>query len=447
MVRALLNAIQARSLRRGVRSVKWLAQKVERKEKTWLWRAAATVVLCLFWISAGQAASAQIADWQTQVREQIAKHDLPAALGITERRISESPRDLEARAWRARLLNWSGRREEAEREFRSLLDVAPNDTDILQGLTDVLMAEQRYAEAMVLLSRAEDLLPRSAEVQVRRGRAFRAMGRSDEARKAFREALALEPKNAEARAGLDSVVEGPRHELRLGLDVDKFNYTEHARAVTVSLRSDLAPRWTSNFSGVFHHRAAQDASRSSGALTYRLSHRDALTAGFAAARDQGVIPKGEALFEYGHGMSFGKKSFIRGMELSYAQRWLWFDAPRILMLSPSMIVYLPRDWMWQVTLAIARSRFPGLPAEWRPSGSTRLTFPLHRRVYGNFFYAVGTENFALADQLGRFSARTFGGGVRVAVRQRQEATGYLAYQDRSQGRTQLSFGFSYAIRF
>lgn len=413
-----------------------------------IWRLGAMLAVGLFCaLAAGPPLAGQGPDWQAQVRERVARRDLPAALAIAERRLEEAPQDLEARGWRARLLHWLGRRAEAEREYRTVLESFPNDADILQGLADVLMAEQKYDEAMAALERARDLLPRSAEVQVRRGRALRAMGRSDEARKAFREALALEPKNDEARAGLDSVAEGPRHELRVGADFDKYNFTEHWRAVTLSLRSDLASRWTSNFSGVFYHRAARDAGRFSGALTYRLSHRDALTAGFAAARDQGVIPKGEAFFEYGHGMSVGKTFFVRGMEASYAQRWLWFDAARILTLTPGALLYLPRDWTWQVTLTLARSRFPGLPAGWRPSGSTRLTFPLHRRVYGNVFYAVGTEDFARADQLGRFSARTYGGGVRIAVRQRQELTVYAAYQDRSQGRKQTSLGFSYAIRF
>jgi YaiO family outer membrane protein len=231
------------------------------------------------------------------------------------------------------------------------------------------------------------------------------------------------------------------------MDIDKYNFTDQWRAVTLSLRSDLAPRWTSNFSSTFYHRAAQDATRFSGALTFRLSRRDALTAGFAVARDQTVIPKGEAFFEYGHGMSFGKKSFVRGMEVSYAQRWLWFASPRIVTLTPSALLYLPRDWTLQVTVTVARSHFPTLPVGWRPSGSTRLTFPLHRRVQGNFFFANGTEDFARTDQLGRFSARTYGGGLRIALQQRQELTFYVAYQDRSQGRTQTSFGFSYAIRF
>ncbi|MCL5288989.1 MAG: tetratricopeptide repeat protein [Acidobacteria bacterium] len=387
------------------------------------------------------------ADWQAQVRERVARREIAGALQIAEQRLAEAPQDLEARGWRARLLHWSGRREEAEREYRTVLEAAPNDTDILQGLADVLMAQQRYDEAMALVERARDLQPRSAEVEVRRGRALRAMGRSEEARIAFREALALEPKNDEARAGLDSVAEGPRHELRVGADFDKFNYTDHWRGVTLSLRSNLAARWTSNFSSTFYHRGGEEATQFSGTLTYRLSHRDALTAGFAAARDQGVIPKGEAFFEYGHGMNFGRQSFVRGMEMSYGQRWLWFDAARVVTFAPSALLYLPRDWTWQVALTVARSRFPGLPVGWRPSGVTRLTFPLHRRVYGNVFYAVGTEDFARTDQLGRFSARTYGGGLRIALRQRQEWTAYLAYQDRTQGRKQTSFGFSYAIRF
>jgi len=386
-------------------------------------------------------------DWQARVRELVAKKDLVTALKIAERRLAESPQDLEARGWRARILYRAGQREEAEKEYHKVLESAPNDTDILQGLADVLLATRRFDEALALLNRTRDLLPNSAEVHVRRGRALRGMGRSGEARGEFREALALEPENREARAGLESVAEGPRHELRFGLEVDRFNYTEHARGMTLSLRSELHARWTSHLSGIFDHRSGQDAGRFRGALTSRLTSRDALTVGAAAARDQGVIPKGEVFFEYGHGVSFGRGNFLSGVETNYTQRWLWYDAARVLTLSPSALVYLPRDWTWQVTLTMARSRFPGTGAEWRPSGITRLTFPLHRRLSGNVFYAVGTENFARADQIGRFSARTFGGGFRLALGQRQELTGYVAYQDRTQRRTQTSFGISYAVRF
>jgi len=68
-------------------------------------------------------------------------------------------------------------------------------------------------------------------------------------------------------------------------------------------------------------------------------------------------------------------------------------------------------------------------------------------VTGHLFFAAGTENFALVDQIGRFSAKTVGGGARVRLPGGREVTGYLAYQARTQGRSQTSVGFGYAIRF
>jgi len=50
---------------------------------------------------------------------------------------------------------------------------------------------------------------------------------------------------------------------------------------------------------------------------------------------------------------------------------------------------------------------------------TRLGFPItrwdERRLGGNVFYAVGTENFAQVDQIGRFSSHTYGGGLRFQL--------------------------------
>ena len=46
-----------------------------------------------------------------------------------------------------------------------------------------------------------------------------------------------------------------------------------------------------------------------------------------------------------------------------------------------------------------------------------------------------------------YLARTFGGGLRYRVSSRQDIRGYVAWQDRTQGRTQNSFGVTYGIRF
>jgi YaiO family outer membrane protein len=388
------------------------------------------------------------ADWQAEVRQRITAKDLNGALSVAEIEIRNSPRNLEARGWRARILSWTGRWAEAEADFRMVLAVYPEDSEMLVGLANVLSWQQRFEEALELLDRAKQLQPGSAEVHNSRGRLFRSMGRTQDARTAFQEALASDPGNADAQRGLDSVREQPRHLLLLGSDFDVFNFTtQDARGYFLNLRSDLSDRWTSVLETRFDRRFGEQAGRFSGSITYRFGRRDAFTFGGAAARDQGIIPKGEAFFEYNHGFSFSRTDFIRGVDFSLQHRWLWFESARVQTTSPGLLFYLPRNWQWSLRITAARSRFPGTVAEWRPSGITRLAFPLYRRLSGNVFFGVGTENFAEADQLGRFSARTFGGGARIELGRLQEISFYLAHQHRSQNRTQLSIGVTYGVRF
>jgi hypothetical protein len=70
-----------------------------------------------------------------------------------------------------------------------------------------------------------------------------------------------------------------------------------------------------------------------------------------------------------------------------------------------------------------------------------------KRLSGNVFFAVGTENFAQIDQIGSFASQTYGGGLRFQVTARQDVTGYGSYQKRTQGRTDTAFGVSYGIHF
>jgi hypothetical protein len=66
---------------------------------------------------------------------------------------------------------------------------------------------------------------------------------------------------------------------------------------------------------------------------------------------------------------------------------------------------------------------------------------------GNTFFAVGTENFAQLDQIGEFSSRTYGGGLRFQFTTRQDLSGLAAYQMRSQNRTATTLGLTYGVRF
>lgn len=406
------------------------------------------VVACLAWWAPARALGlAQSGDWEAQVRRLVKQGELEGARAVVESRLADAPGDMEARGWRARIHAWSGRLAEAEADYRAVLARHPADADMLAGLADVLARQQRYEEALAALDQARQADATRADIHTRRGRALRSLGRRDEARTAFEQALALAPNDAEARAGLDSVQPELRHELRIGADYDFFNYTSEAQAYALNLRSKWNSRWTTQAGGAFYERFGGQAGRFHGSATASLGRGGALTAGGAAARDDGVIAKGEVFFEYGRGFRVSDRGPLRGIEFFSNQRWLWFGDGRVVTLGPGAILYLPRDWRWSLQVTAARSRFAGTPAEWRPSGITRLSFPLRRDLRGSAFFAVGTENFAQLDQVGRFSARTWGGDLRWQFARRHWVSVYALHQNRSQGRTQTSFGWSYGLAF
>lgn len=238
-----------------------------------------------------------------------------------------------------------------------------------------------------------------------------------------------------------------RHELRVGVDTDQFNYTDTAAAQTLALTSRWNARWTTVLTSTTYQRFGASAERVTARVSRKFGSSSWISVLGGAGHDEAVIPKREAAFELGHAMRLPGKHFVRGMEVAYGQQWLWFSGSKALVVSGSSFFYLPRDWTFTVAAAGARSTFRLPNVEWRPSGSVRLAFPLHSRLRGNVAFAVGTENFAKADELGHFSARTFGGGLRYQFARRQDIGFSVAYQDRSQSRSQTSIGINYGIRF
>ena len=384
-------------------------------------------------------------DWQQQVRELIATRKLDTALAAVDQRLQQSPGDLEARGWRGRILAWKGHWQEAESEYQVVLESAPSDLDMLTALADVLLWQGKNLEALHVLDRARQLSPSDPEVLSRRGRVLLILGRTSEARAEFRQILAQDPQNPEARRNLNGI-EITRYELRIGEDVDTFNFTDAALAHSVALKSRWSGRWSTIFAAGTYQRFGETATKGTVSATYQMTGKDWITAGAADAADHGIIPRHEAFFEYGHGFRI-RNPFFRAVETSYQQHWFWYRGAHVLTVGVSELLYFPHDWTWSVTVNGARSGFSASGVEWVPSGATKLGFPLPYRFSGNLGFAVGSENFAQIDQIGRFSARTYAGGLRFRVGSKQDVSGYIASQERSQSRSQNSYGVSYGIHF
>ena len=393
----------------------------------------------------------QPSEWQTQVRKFAETKDWDSAMRIVEGELARAPQDMDVRAWRARVLNWSGHPAEAEKEYLEILKVSRNDPDNWMGLAGAYLREGKIEDGLRALDRAVELDPKRADLRAARARALRAMGEQNEARMEFQMALNLDPTSMEARAGLISVRGEPRHEMRFGQGNDLFNFTSANHDGWVSLLSQWTPHWSTSFAGSFYERAGIRAGKFSGAITGRMSRWGALTVGGAAGHDNAVIPKSEAFFDVNHGWKASETNFLRGVEFDYGQHWYWYQTSRIRTLNGTTIIYLPRDFTLSLGATGVRSTFSGTGAEWRPSGMTRLGFPLanggEKRLSGSIFFAAGTEDFAQIDQIGRFASQTYGGGLRFQINARQDVTGYASYQKRTQDRTDTSFGLSYGIHF
>jgi tetratricopeptide (TPR) repeat protein len=393
----------------------------------------------------------QAPDWQKQVRKYSQAQDWDAALRIVDQEVALAPQDMDVRGWRARVLGWSGRLTEAETEYVSILKASQNDPDIWMGLANVYLREGRTEEALRSFETAVKIDPTRDDLRCARARALLTAGERKESRLEFQNALKLNPGSAEARAGLISLRQEPKHELVFGLDNDNFSFASANHGQWTSLASQWTSRWATSVAGSFYQRSGAGAGKFVGSVTWRQPKCGAITVGGAIGHDNEVIPKSEAFFDLDHGWKTGETTFVREVEISYGQHWYWYQSSRILTLNNTIMIYLPREWTLSLGGTGARSAFSGTGAEWRPSGITRLAFPLAdwgpQRLSGNVFFAAGTEDFAQVDQIGRFASRTYGGGLRFQITERQAATGYGSYQIRTQNRTDTAFGLSYEIHF
>jgi hypothetical protein len=402
----------------------------------------------------GPSARAQQPDqaWQTAVRKYSDCRDWDDALRIVERQIALSPGDLDIRVWRAQVLSWAGRLPEAEREFKEILKIETGNPDYWIGLATVYLHRGLTEEALKTADHAIELDPNRADLRATRAEVLKANTNSAEARLESPRALELDPSSSEVRSMASSSIPVRRkEELRFGFDQDVFSFAFANRDEWVSLVSRWTPRWTTRGAVSLYERGGINAGNFVGSITRTQPLWGALTIGGSTGHDNGVIPETGAFFELDHGFKISEDRPIRGIELIYGQRWYWYITARILTTNETAIIYLPRDWTLSVGLTEARSHFSDTNIDWKPSGQTRLTVPLghwsERELIGNVFFAVGTEDFAQVDQIGSFASRTYGGGLRFRFTALQDVTAYGAFQQRTQGREQTSFGFSYGIRF
>ncbi len=83
----------------------------------------------------------------------------------------------------------------ATQELQRAVELDPELVPALVYLSRIYMDDKNFADTISLLETAASLTPDNADVQITLGVAYRGVGRLDEAEKAYRKALALDPGN------------------------------------------------------------------------------------------------------------------------------------------------------------------------------------------------------------------------------------------------------------
>ncbi len=425
-------------------------ERVRTRRKHRMLRASAGVLACCLAFAAvlmGQTAE----PWQREAQEKADAQDWDGALRAIDGQLAQYPNDMDVRAFRARVLTWAGRLVDAEKEYGEITKNGSSDPDVWMGLAELHLRQGRLEEALREANRAVEMDPKRADLRTSRGQILRAMGERREAQGEFRRALNLDPTSLDARSGLFSLRGEGAHEIRLGMNNDLLSFAPANHDQWVSFAAKWTPHWATNLTASTYQRGGANAGGVIASVTGSARPWGAVTIGGGTNHDSGVVPRTEGFFELDHGFKTSEDGFVRGVEVIYGQHWYWYSTARILTLNETAVFYLPRDWSWSLGITQARSHFSTTGIDWKPSGISRLSFPLHqwsqRGLSGNIFYAVGTEDFAQVDQIGSFASQTYGGGLRFRFTPRQDITGFAAFQQRTRNQAQTSFGFTYGFRF
>jgi Flp pilus assembly protein TadD len=135
--------------------------------------------------------------------------DRTAAAVALRRALALDPARTDARLLEADLLLDAGRPEDAAAAYRSVLKAAPSSRAALVGLGRALVLGTDGTEAEAFIAELAARDPRDASPHLLRGVLFERRGQTGAALASYREALALDPGNVDARRGVDRLTTHP----------------------------------------------------------------------------------------------------------------------------------------------------------------------------------------------------------------------------------------------
>jgi len=124
----------------------------------------------------------------------LLRNDLSArAIDVAQAAVNADQASLDAQLVLAGTLRKTGKKSEAIQKLYKILEFYPNNRPAFQALCAALIDDKRLEEAEALTERARSVTPYNARLYLQLGRAFAKANKPNKARRAFHEALKIDP--------------------------------------------------------------------------------------------------------------------------------------------------------------------------------------------------------------------------------------------------------------
>jgi len=380
-------------------------------------------------------------DEERTARDLIHQQKFAEARELYERLLKLDPDNLDYHNQIGRLSSWMKDYSRATEVFDRVLQRDRRNTEAMVGKAYVEMWQHHYSAAELLLTQAKKISPENVDVEMALARLCHYQNRERAAKDHVSRALQLDPDNAEAR-GLRSEIDPPRPvEVRLGLEQDRFSFTNAGNMGFVS----------AGYNGEENHVTLQYEEWS---LFDERTRRAGLTLerklGGWWVRANSIVGPGALVIprqEYAGGVSHALPKHLT-IDLDY--QLMRFHAADVHVASPELTYYFTKPVWLTLTYdnAWTNWRTINAPGSVNHSWLGQYYQQVSRRLVLHAGYARGSENFETLtiDRLGAFLADTYLAGMDVKISRGYSAELFSSYQARADHQHQLTFGANFTVK-
>lgn len=397
---------------------------------------AGCVLLAVFLFAPGPAAAGDGEELGRGVA-QVRSGEYAAAATTLRGVLEKDPGNREARIWLARALSFSGDFGGGEQEYRRVLSAFPGDVEARLGLADVLAWQKRYREAGLLLTDLAKERPDDPEVWTRRGKVAFWAGNPEEAKNHYDKTLLLDPRNEEARRGLDLIAAKAareyHREAEMGASFLRIRRGSPGNQVHATIRDRSIAGWEFLGRVDYLHRFGEDEGRGTAGVMRKWEGGGTLRLEGGISPDAQVFSRESVEAELAWPLSDRLVGYAGGKYANYSVADAWNAVAALEWYVRGRNALFAR-------YILTRTEFDSGGSDTSGSWMVKL---IHFRTDDDrlwAYYVRGTEGYTTgtADQIADISSHTFGIGGRMFPVPRWGFEGNVDWQDREGGNDYLT---------